>query len=84
MWLKEIGDGLLLTFNTSIEAVHCCIEVQNVSKETPDLTLRIAIHCGEVVLHGNDVVGDDVNIASRIEKYAFPEVSQYQVGLMLP
>ena len=72
VWLKEIGDGLLLTFNTSIEAVHCCIEVQNVSKETPDLTLRIAIHQGEVVLHGNDVVGDDVNIASRIEKYASP------------
>ena len=72
VWLKEIGDGLLLTFNTSIEAVLCCIKIQNVSKETPDLTLRIAIHQGEVVLQGNDVVGDDVNIASRIEKYASP------------
>ena len=71
-WLKEMGDGLLLTFNTSIEAVHCCIEIQNVSKETPGLTLRIAIHQGEVVLQGNDVIGDDVNIASRIEKYASP------------
>ena len=71
-WLKEMGDGLLLTFSTSIEAVHCCIEIQNVSKDTPDLTLRIAIHQGEVVLQGNDVIGDDVNIASRIEKYASP------------
>ena len=71
-WLKEMGDGLLLTFNTSIEAVNCCIEIQNVSKETPDLTLRIAIHQGEVVIQGNDVIGDDVNIASRIEKYASP------------
>ena len=71
-WLKEMGDGLLLTFDTSIEAVHCCIEIQNVSKETPGLTLRIAIHQGEVVLQGNDVIGDDVNIASRIEKYASP------------
>ena len=71
-WLKEMGDGLLLTFNTSIEAVHCCIEIQNVSKETPGLTLRIAIHQGEVVIQGNDVIGDDVNIASRIEKYASP------------
>ena len=35
VWLKEIGDGLLLTFNTSIEAVKCCIEIQKVSKETP-------------------------------------------------
>ena len=70
VWLKEIGDGLLLTFSTSIEAVKCCIEIQKVSKETPGLSLRIAIHQGEVVLQGNDVVGDDVNIASRIEKYA--------------
>ena len=72
VWLKEIGDGLLLTFNTSIEAVNCCIEIQKVSKETPHLTLRIAIHQGEVILQGDDVVGDDVNIASRIEKYASP------------
>ena len=70
VWLKEIGDGLLLTFSTSIEAVKCCIEIQKVSKEAPGLTLRIAIHQGEVVLQGSDVVGDDVNIASRIEKYA--------------
>ena len=71
-WLKEIGDGLLLTFNTSIEAVDCCIAIQKKAKETSGLILRIAIHQGEVVLQGDDVVGDDVNIASRIEKYASP------------
>ena len=67
-WLKEIGDGLLLTFNTSIEAVYCCIAIQKKAEETSGLILRIAIHQGEVVLQGEDVVGDDVNIASRIEK----------------
>ena len=71
-WLKEIGDGLLLTFNTSIEAVDCCIAIQKKAEETSGLILRIAIHQGEVVLQGEDVVGDDVNIASRIEKYASP------------
>ena len=69
-WLKEMGDGLLLTFNTSIEAVNCCIEIQKVAKNAQDLKLRIAIHQGEVVLQGDDIVGDDVNITSRIEKYA--------------
>ena len=69
-WLKEMGDGLLLTFNTSIEAVNCCIEIQKVAKNAQDLKLRIAIHQGEVVVQGDDIVGDDVNIASRIEKYA--------------
>ena len=62
-WLKEMGDGLLLTFNTSIEAVNCCIEIQKVAKNAQDLKLRIAIHQGEVVVQGDDIVGDDVNIS---------------------
>jgi len=70
VWLKEIGDGLLLTFNSSVEAVNCCIEIQKVAKNTKGLNLRIAIHQGEVILQAGDIIGDDVNITSRIEKYA--------------
>ena len=69
-WLKEIGDGLLLTFNSSTEAVNCCVEIQKTTKDIQDLNLRVAIHQGEVVVQGDDIVGDDVNITSRIEKYA--------------
>ena len=69
-WLKEIGDGLLLTFNTSVEAVLCSIEIQEASKSIPNLDLRIGIHQGEVVFQGDDMVGDDVNIASRIEPFS--------------
>jgi len=71
-WLKEMGDGLLLTFNTNLEAVNCAIAIQNAVKDTNDLNLRIGIHNGEVVFQGNDVVGDDVNIAARIEPFAAP------------
>ena len=69
-WLKEIGDGLLLTFQTNRDAVDCAIEIQHATKEIKDLNLRIGIHQGEVVFQGSDVVGDDVNIASRIEPFA--------------
>ena len=69
-WLKEIGDGLLLTFGTTRDAVDCAIEIQHATKNIPDLDLRIGIHQGEVVFQGSDVVGDDVNIASRIEPFA--------------
>ena len=71
-WLKEIGDGLLLTFNTNIEAVLCSIAIQEAAKSIQELDLRIGIHQGEVVFQGDDVVGDDVNIAARIEPYSAP------------
>ena len=42
-WLKEIGDGLLLSFETTKEAVHCAIEMQQVVKEVENLNLRMGI-----------------------------------------
>ena len=69
-WLKEIGDGLLLLFDTTKDAVYCAIEIQNIVKEVDNLNLRIGIHQGEVQFQGNDVVGDDVNITARIEPFA--------------
>ena len=67
---KEIGDGLLLTFPTVTDAVKCGIEIQEKTKEAEDLNLRIGIHEGEITLKDGDALGDDVNIASRIESYA--------------
>ena len=55
-WLKEIGDGLLLTFGTNRDAVDCAIEIQRITKEIEDLDLRIGIHQGEVVFQGSDVI----------------------------
>jgi len=66
-WLKEMGDGTLSSFKTITDAIHCAIEIQKDSKEEPQLKLRIGIHLGEVVFEGEDVFGDGVNIASRIE-----------------
>ena len=71
-WLKEMGDGLLLAFQTTKEAIDCCIEIQHTVKNVANLDLRIGVHQGEVVVQGGDVIGDDVNIASRSEPFAAP------------
>jgi len=69
-WLKEGGDGLLLSFPSSKQAVNCSIQIQAAVKDVDDLNLRIGIHQGDIIIEDKDVFGDDVNIASRIEPFA--------------
>ena len=69
-WLKEEGDGLLLSFPSSKQAVNCSIQIQTAVKNIDDLNLRIGIHQGDIIIEDKDVFGDDVNIASRIEPFA--------------
>jgi len=66
-FLKELGDGTLASFPTASQAVECGASILNEAKEA-DIPLRIGIHVGEVVMKGNDVYGDGVNIASRLEQ----------------
>jgi len=67
--LKVMGDGILASFNSSSDAVRCAGEIQN-RGTNEDIRLRIGIHAGEVVFEGSDVLGDGVNVASRLEKLA--------------
>jgi len=67
---KETGDGLVLTFQTVTDAVKFSINLQKATKDLPDLNLRIGIHEGEITFKDNDILGDDVNITSRIEPFA--------------
>ena len=71
-WLKEIGDGVLASFNTVSEAVSCAKRIQQACAREEDLLLRIGIHQGEVVFEGDDVFGNGVNIASQLEAQAQP------------
>ena len=71
-WVKEVGDGLILTFDTVNKAVHCCIKIQEKAKEIKDLKLRIGVHLGEILEKENDIIGDDVNITARIEPFSAP------------
>ncbi len=69
--IKEIGDGLLMMFNSAIEAVRCAINIQTKLKDE-DLTIRAGIHIGDVIFKDGDVFGSAVNTAARIEPLAPP------------
>jgi adenylate cyclase len=68
----EIGDGTLTSFRSAIEAVECARAVQAHLQSEPELKVRIGIHLGDVVFSNNTVLGDGVNIASRIYALAPP------------
>jgi Predicted integral membrane protein len=69
-WIKELGDGVLASFQTVTDAVSCAVKIQQACSDVKDLNLRIGIHLGEVVFEDNDVFGDGVNIASRLQALA--------------
>ncbi len=77
--VKTLGDGFLVDFASAVESVRCAVEIQraiglrNASVGPEDqLLLRIGLHLGDVVEEEGDVVGDAVNVASRIEPLAEP------------
>jgi TolB-like protein/class 3 adenylate cyclase/Tfp pilus assembly protein PilF len=70
--LQHFGDGLLIIFNSAIDAVRSSIEVQLSMLHAPKVDLRMGIHSGDVVLDEEGIFGDSVNIASRIESIAVP------------
>lgn len=64
--IKEMGDGMLISFDIPSDAVRCAIEIQIACREKK-IPLRIGIHEAEVIFEGSDVFGDGVNIASRLQ-----------------
>src|SRR5450432_736095 len=71
-WIKELGDGVMASFNTVTDAVYAAIKIQEDCNAAKDFQLRIGIHQGEVVFEAEDIFGDAVNIASRIQSVAKP------------
>jgi adenylate cyclase len=77
--VKLMGDGTLVEFASAVDAVACAIAVQNAIREheagrTRDdrIELRIGINVGDVIVDGDDIYGDGVNVAARIETLAEP------------
>src|SRR5262249_8668171 len=77
--VKTTGDGLLLEFPSVVNAVRCAIELQTAmdgrTAETADdrrIAFRIGINLGDIIVDGDDIFGDGVNIAARLEVLAEP------------
>jgi adenylate cyclase len=70
--LKEMGDGMMASFTTATDAVNAAVQIQEKLQTDNLFQLRIGIHLGEVVFENQDVFGDGVNIASRIQSVAVP------------
>jgi len=78
--IKAMGDSLMVEFESALDATSCAIEIQhalhdyNVSaRDEWRIILRIGVHLGDVVHSEGDVLGDAVNVASRIQPLADPE-----------
>jgi adenylate cyclase len=75
--VKTTGDGLLLEFPSVVNAVRCAVEVQTAmaSKrvDVPDdrrIAFRIGINLGDIIVEGDDIFGDGVNVAARLQEIA--------------
>jgi adenylate cyclase len=65
--LNDYGDGSLCTFSSATEALRCSIEMQRQFQLEPKVPLRIGLHVGEIFFEDEKVLGDGVNITSRIQ-----------------
>ena len=77
--VKLMGDGALVEFASAVDAVTCAIEIQRQLRErdTGDfdadpIRFRIGINVGDIIIEGDDILGDGVNVAARIEGIAEP------------
>ena len=77
--IKTTGDGVLVEFTSVVDAVVCALEIQlRLARRNADvdpdhrMRMRIGINLGDVIVEGNDVFGDGVNVAARLEQLAEP------------
>ena len=77
--VKTTGDGVLIEFPSVVDAVECAVAVQAVMAERNDaipqdkrMLFRIGVNLGDILIEGDDILGDGVNIAARLEGIAAP------------
>lgn len=75
--VKTTGDGMLVEFASAVDAVTCAVAVQTKMAErngssAPTITFRIGINIGDIIIDGDDIFGDGVNIAARVENECEP------------
>lgn len=69
--VKSTGDGLLMMFDSAVSAFQCALDILREAADSP-LKHRIGVHLGDVTVSKEDVMGDGVNVASRLQELARP------------
>ena len=77
--VKTMGDGLLLEFPSVVDATQCMVEIQlgmagrnEGVDEDRRITFRVGVNLGDIIIEGEDILGDGVNIAARLQEIADP------------
>jgi class 3 adenylate cyclase len=77
--VKLIGDGTLVEFGSVVDAVKCALAIQTAARSERSaegkITLRVGINLGDVIIEGDDIYGDGVNIAARLSRWRTRAVS---------
>lgn len=66
--VKKMGDGWIVEFNSVSDAVRCALDLQSQVSTQSSLKLRVGVHLGDVVFDEDDIFGDGINIASRLQE----------------
>lgn len=70
--VKNMGDGWLVEFNSAGDAVNCALQIQNNLVDNDLIRLRIGVHVGDVFHQDEDIFGESVNIAARLQEISHP------------
>jgi TolB-like protein len=80
--VKTTGDGMLVEFGSAVDAVNCAMTVQKAMSDrnhtnvktnvAPNIVFRIGINVGDIIIDGDDIFGDGVNVAARVEAECEP------------
>ena len=70
--VKRMGDGWLVEFASVVDAVECAIQTQRDLADNHTLQLRMGVHIGDIVHEDEDIYGDGVNIAARLQQMSAP------------
>lgn len=77
--VKLMGDGMLVEFSSVVNAVQCAVDIQSsiaiIEADTSEdrcIRYRVGINLGDIIIDGDDILGDGVNVAARIEGLALP------------
>jgi len=70
--IEFYGDGSLCIFTSITKAMHCALSIQQQMQAEPPVPLRLGLHIGEVIYEDGKIMGDGVNIASRIQSLGLP------------